>query len=217
MLNMLQNTQVKTSVDASCDLWEYQRFQELEDRRLYLYGEIFPVDSDESVCPDASLISALVERIIEYNRIDENVEPNKRKAIRLYINSPGGDVTEGFALVSAIELSKTPVYTINLGEWCSMAFLIGITGTKRFSLPYSTFMMHEPSTLVGGKFSDIENVVNFNKRFSNKIIKELVNRHSNMSSSEYTRLSKSDYYMLPEDALKHGFIDKIVTDIESIF
>ena len=120
-------------------------------------------------------------------------------------------------MVSAIELSKTPVYTINLGEWCSMAFLIGITGKQRYSLPNSTFMMHEPSTLVGGKFSDIENVVNFNKKFSNTIIKELVTRHSKMTPAQYTKLSKSDYYMLPEDALKHGFIDKIVTDIESIF
>ena len=215
--HVLPALQSKLNTNIGCELWEFHRAAELEDRRLYLYGEIAPLDEDGSFYSDTSVSSYITEQIINYNRIDDGTKPSEREPIRLYINSPGGDVTEGFAIVSAIELSKTPVYTINLGEWCSMAFLIGITGKRRFSLPYSTFMMHEPSTLVSGKFSDIENVVNFNKKFSNKIIKELVCKYGDISSSKYTRLSKNDYYMLPEDALKLGFIDEIVTDIEAIF
>ena len=125
-------------------------------------------------------------------------------------------MAEGFALISAMELSKTPIYTINIGEWMSMAFLIGIVGRKRFSLPHSIFMMHEPSGLAIGKFSDMEDRVNFNRRFNNDHIRALVMRNSQMSEKEYSEVSKKDYYMLPEDALKHGFIDEIVTDIDSI-
>ena len=203
--------------NISCNMYEFGRAVELNDRRLYLYGSIYNIDMDEQqLYYDASKTSKLVENILDFNRIDEDIPPEEREPIRLYINSPGGDVTEGFALVDAMEISKTPIWTINLGEACSMAFLIGITGSRRFSLRSSTFMMHEPSGLTVGKFSDMADKVAFNQRYGEKVIKEHVMRHSKMTPAKYSAVSTKDFFMLPCDALKYGFIDEIVTDINTI-
>ncbi|MBR3116040.1 ATP-dependent Clp protease proteolytic subunit [Candidatus Saccharibacteria bacterium] len=201
----------------SCNMFEFGRAIEMTERRLYLYGTIYSIDMDEQpLYYDASKMSKLAEFILDYNRIDEDIAPEEREPIRLYINSPGGDVTEGFALIDVMEASKTPIYTINLAEACSMAFLIGITGTKRFSLPSATFMMHEPSGLTVGKFSDMADKVAFNQRYQEMIIKNHVMKHSTMTEQKYSSVSTKDFYMLSCDALKYGFIDEIVTDISSI-
>ena len=203
--------------NISCNMFEFGRAVELTDRRLYLYGSIYNIDMDEQqLYHDASKTSKLIEYILDFNREDEEIAPEERQPIRLYINSPGGDVTEGFALIDVMELSKTPIWTINLGEACSMAFLIGITGTKRFTLPSATFMMHEPSGLTVGKFSDMADKVAFNQRYGEKVIKSHVMRHSTMTSAKYNAISTKDFFMLPCDAMKYGFIDEIVTDVNKI-
>ena len=87
--HILEAAQSKLNTNINCDLWEFHRAKEIEDRRLYLYGEILPLDSDDGFYADASITSFIVERIIDYNRIDEGLEPSEREPIRLYINSPG--------------------------------------------------------------------------------------------------------------------------------
>lgn len=204
-------------LNIGCSLQEYGRAKELEERRLFLYGEITAIDDQDGMILDnVSMTGSLAEQILNVNREDNSLPLEERKPIWLYINSPGGDVTEGFALVSVIKLSKTPVYTINVGEWSSMAFLIGIAGKRRFSLPSSIFMMHEPSGLTLGKFSDMADKVEFNKRFNDLIIKKHVLECSRMTPGKYNGVSKKNFYMLPEDALRYGFIDEIVTDINTI-
>ena len=206
----------QTKLKVICELDEYNRIIDLADRRLYLYGEIISLDTDGCSYNDASTVSRLVELIMAFNRLDYGKPREERKPIRLQINSPGGDVTEGFALVSAIELSKTPVYTINAGEWSSMAFLIGITGDKRFSLPYATFLLHGGSRFTIGSASEVEDRTEFDKRLKNEVIKPHIFKHSKMTPEEYKEHEREEFYMRPEDALRYGFIDGIVTDIDSI-
>ncbi len=200
------------------DLYEFKRARELEDRRLYLYGVIESVDTEDSgLYFDASKASILVEHILEFNRQDDGIPTEERRPIRLYINSPGGSMTEGFALVSAIELSKTPIYTINLGQWSSMAFLIGICGHKRFSLPNMTFLMHDGATAMFGSANKVQDRIDFEKRFEQEVVRRHVLKHSKMDPVDYDALARVELYLLPEDALKRGFIDEIVTDLDTIF
>ena len=200
-----------------CSLAEYKRDEAFKERRLYLYGEILSVDScEDEFDPYVSPTSLLVKQIMAINKIDKDVPASDREPIILYINSPGGELIEGFPLISAIELSKTPVYTVNVGEWCSMAFLIGITGHKRFSLPYMTFLMHEASGAMVGKISDMESRLEFDKKFNKYITREHILRHSKMDPTVYDSVSKNEFYMLTDEALKYGFIDEIITDIDTI-
>ena len=206
----------ETRWTVACDTEEYSRIKDTEDRRLYLYGMIESVDMDWCSYGCASMVSKIVELIMAFNRADQGIPTDKRKPIRLYINSPGGELTEGFALISAIESSKTPVWTINVGQWCSMAFLIGIAGHKRFSLPHMTFLMHEGTSGAYGAATKVKEQIDFERRFEEEVVKKHVLAHGTMSEEYYDSLERVEFFMLPEDALKHGFIDEIVIDIDDI-
>ncbi len=214
MLHDFLNEDIRLSIDT--DIGEYEdRVLNLKDRRLYLTFEIEDADTEGLY---KSRTTQIIDDILAINRCDSQnkVRLKDRKPIRLYINSPGGRVSEGFALISAIELSKTPIYTINIGAWSSMAFLIGIAGHKRLSLPYTTFLMHDGSTFTYNSASKAKDEMEFNQRFEQSVIKTHVLKHSKMTSKEYDSLIRVEHYMLPEDALRSGFIDEIVTNINTI-
>lgn len=203
-------------VQVNCDAEEYMYLKDLERRKLYLSSEINSLDCEESCNQHLSDTGHIIKQIFDFNEQDKDLDPEERIPIRLFINSPGGSVSEGFPLVSAIELSKTPVYTINIGLWGSMAFWVGITGHRRFALPYTEFLMHEGSLFTAGSVGSVQDTVDFNQRYKEKVIRTHVLKHSNMNSEEYDATLRREYYMLPEDAIKHGFIDEIITDIDTI-
>lgn len=195
---------------------EYRLLKDLKERRLYLYREIEPLGYEETSNEYASTATHLIHAIMDFNREDMNVPVSDRKPIKLFINSPGGEIEDGLPIIAAIELSKTPVYTINLGRWCSMAFLIGIAGHKRFALPYTTFLLHEGSSFAGGASNKVQDRVKFDERVEKEVIKPHVLKHSKMTAHEYDVLARVEYYLLPNDAMERGFIDEIVTDINAI-
>ena len=205
------------SLRVDCTIIEKRRLNDYNERRLYLYGSISDADSEfDEFSNLPSKTSEIVEQIFDYNRDDQKITPKKRHPIKLYISSPGGVWVEGFSLIDAIALSKTPVHTINVGEWSSMSFLIGITGHKRFSFPSATFLMHDGSSGAFGSTSKVQDRIEFEKRFEDEVIKQHVLKHSNMRSVDYDALARVEYYLLPSDALERGFIDKIVTNIDEI-
>lgn len=215
--HILETIPGNVNTNINSDPWEFRRMREIDDRRLYLYGEIVSVSGDCFDYADSSIASMLVEEILNINRLDDGKPTEEREPIRLYINSPGGEPTEGFALIAAIELSKTPVYTINIGQWSSMAFLVGIAGHKRFSLPYVSFLMHDGSIFLYGSANKVKDRVAFEDRIEEIIVKPYVLKHSKMSSDTYDKLDRKEFYMLPEEALEYGFIDEIIDNLEAIF
>lgn len=196
---------------------EYEQYLNLRERRLYITTEIKDSDSESDGLYKSKMMQ-IVDDIMDYNREDteSHIPPTERTPIRLYINSPGGDVHEGFSLVSTIELSKTPIYTINIGQWSSMAFMIGITGHRRFSLPKMMFLMHDGNNGTYDSGSKAQDRMDFYKRFDSEVVKNHILKHSKMKADEYDRRVREEVYMLPEDALGYGFIDEIVTDINTI-
>lgn len=209
--------EAKPKAQIQLGIGDWSEYQAMSDRRIFITSEILSSDDDDDGYYRSMTMRA-VEDIMEINRYDakNDTPPKERKPIRIYINSPGGSICEGFSLVSAIEVSKTPVYTINIGQWSSMAFLIGITGHKRFSLPNMRFLMHEGYAGAydsGGKAQDL---MKFLDRFEREVVREHVLKHGKMQSEEYDQRIREEVYLLPEDALKYGFIDEIVTDIDTI-
>ena len=195
---------------------EYLHLKDLEHRKFYLSHEVERLDNEDGFNEFLSSTGYIIKRIMDFNAQDKGLEPKDRLPIKLFINSPGGSVSEGFPLVSTIKLSKTPVYTINIGAWCSMAFLIGIAGHKRFALPYTKFLLRDGSLFAGGSTNKVQDQVEFNKRFEREIVKKHILKYSSMSEAVYDALARVEYHMLPEDAIKHHFIDEIIADINTI-
>lgn len=213
----MSHTIPEDMIKINCSLEEYHIQKERQERRLYLTRAISSLDYDESgIYEFTSMVGQIIFDIIEFNREDDGLPATERKPIKIYINSPGGEIDEGFPLISAIELSKTPVYTINIGRWSSMSFLIGIAGHERFALPHTTFLLHDGSAINYGTTSKMLDKAKFDDRFEQEVVKKHVLKHSNMTSVEYDGLLRVEYYMLPQDAIEHKFIDHVVRDIREI-
>lgn len=139
----------------------------------------------------------------------EGVDPEKD--IHLYINSPGGSVSDGLAIYDTMNYIKCDVSTICLGMAASMgAFLLaaGAKG-KRFALPNSTIMIHQPSAGTQGQITDMEIHTNYflqNKKRLNDILAKVTGQPVEKVREDTER----DNFMTPQDALEYGLIDKIV-------
>ncbi|MDM1544515.1 ATP-dependent Clp endopeptidase proteolytic subunit ClpP [Ignatzschineria indica] len=140
----------------------------------------------------------------------EAEDPNKD--IHLYINSPGGSVTAGMSIYDTMQFVKPDVSTMCLGQACSMgAFLLtaGAKG-KRFALPNSRVMIHQPLGGYQGQASDIE----IHTREMLKIKKQLntlLAHHTGKTVKQIEKDTDRDNFMSATDAMKYGLIDQVVT------
>ncbi len=174
--------------------------RDLQQRKLFLNTDI-----------DELSVAEIVKHIMQFNKEDlyNFIEPKERTPILLYITSNGGDVGAGFELIDVIINSKTPVYTINLGCQYSMAFLIGLAGHARFSMPNAKFLMHDGSSFVYGTGTKVQDQMEFQKKIE-KRIKDYVLSHSKLSGEEYDEKLRVEWYMFADEAKDKGFIDFII-------
>lgn len=134
------------------------------------------------------------------------------KDIKLYINSPGGSVTAGMAIYDTMNYIKPDVSTICMGMAASMgAFLLssGAKG-KRFALPNSEIMIHQPSGGARGQATEIQ-IVAENILKTKKKLNEILAKNSGRTYDEIARDTERDNYMTAEEALSYGLIDSIIT------
>ena len=142
---------------------------------------------------------------------EHNIPIDKREPIKIYIDSCGGSLVDTLAIVDAIKMSKTPVYTIAIGCAYSGGFFIFISGHKRIAYPHSTFLFHEGSTSNGGTSSQFENYTAFYKKILLQL-QELVLNNTNISEKEYKEIHKEDIWYDAKDGIEKGFVDKIAED-----
>lgn len=209
----LDDLKIRGAINLSFE--EYRDIIAEQERNLFLYGTIQSVDDLEEYF-EKSPTARIAEIIDLCNTQDRDIPVENRKPIILRINSPGGDVVEGFSLIDTIENSITPVYTINVGQWSSMSFLIGISGTKRFSYKSSIFLLHDGSSFAGGSTNKVQDRVKFEERFEENVIKPHVLKHGLMTDKEYEDYKRVELYMLANEAKERGFIDEIITSIDTI-
>ncbi len=136
---------------------------------------------------------------------------NYKKDIYLYINSPGGIITSGMSIYDTINFIKPDVNTICIGQACSMAAIILSSGKKkkRFSLPNSKIMIHQPLGNFKGQASDIEIHTKEILKIKNKII-NLLHNNTNQNLEKIKKDIERDKFLSPKKALKYGIIDKII-------
>jgi len=137
---------------------------------------------------------------------------NPEKDIMLYINSPGGSVTAGFAIYDTMQHIRADVSTICLGQAASMgAFLLssGAKG-KRMALPHSRVLIHQPLGGAQGQASDIEIQAAEIIRIK-KSLNEILASNTGQSIKKIEKDTDRDYILTPEEALEYGLIDRVVT------
>lgn len=166
----------------------------LMDRILFLSG---------TVCSDN--MDILVAQLLFLD--SQNHDP-----IHLYINSGGGECYSGLELISVMNYIKSPVYTTVLGMAASMGAVIASSGEKghRKALPYSRFMVHQPSSGVGySTFRDQQIHLKEMESLKHDLY-EVLSQNSGQSIEEIERLCDRDNWMKPDEAIRLGFLDEII-------
>ncbi len=167
----------------------------LKDRIIMLTGEI----NDQ-----------VADLIVAQMLFCEADDPSKD--ISLYINSPGGSVSAGFAIFDTMNLIKCDVSTICIGTAASMGAFILAAGEKgkRFALPNSEIMIHQPLGGMQGKSSD---VAIYTKRLlrTREKLNAILSERTGKPIEVIAKDTDNDYFMEAEEALEYGLIDKIIT------
>lgn len=169
----------------------------LKDRIIVLTGPI-----------DDYISSSIVAQLLFLN--SESSDP-----IQLYINSPGGHVTAGLAIYDTMQHIKAPVHTLCIGQAASMGaiLLAGGAAGKRFILPNARVMVHQPSGYAEGKETDIRIQATEIQKIRQRIVKILCKHLSpDLKKARIQNMLESDFWMDAHEALKHGFIDKVLED-----
>jgi len=166
----------------------------LKDRIIFLSGEVNNVSADLIV---AQLLFLEAE------------DPDKD--IQIYINSPGGSVSAGFAIFDTMQYIKPDVSTICIGMAASMGAFLLAAGTKgkRYALPNADIMIHQPLGGAQGQAEDIriqaEKIIQIRERINN-----ILSERTGQSLEKVARDTDRDYYMTSEEALAYGIIDEVV-------
>jgi ATP-dependent Clp protease, protease subunit len=172
----------------------------LRERIVFLNGEV----------NDA--VSALVCAQLLFLEAD-----NPNKPIHLYINSPGGVVTSGFAMYDTMRYIKAPVHTVCMGTACSMGSFLLMAGEagERAALPNASLHVHQPLGGFQGQATDILIHAEEMQKTKRRII-ALYAAHCRRSFEEVERTLDRDHFMTPEEALEWGLIDRILKQREEL-
>jgi len=143
----------------------------------------------------------------------ESEDPDKD--INLYINSPGGSVTAGLAIYDTMQYIKPNVATICMGQASSMGALLLTAGAKgkRYALPNSRILIHQPLGGAQGQATDIDIQAREILKIK-KLIHDILARHTGQSLEKIVQDTERDFFMDSDEALKYGIIDKVITERE---
>jgi ATP-dependent Clp protease protease subunit len=137
---------------------------------------------------------------------------DSEKDITIYINSPGGIVSSGLAIYDTIQYIKPDVSTICIGQAASMGAILLAAGTKgkRYTLPHSRIMLHQPIGGAGGQATDIAIHAREIMRVKNTL-NEIIQKHTGQDRAVIARDTDRNFFMTAEEAKKYGIVDEILT------
>jgi ATP-dependent Clp protease protease subunit len=138
-----------------------------------------------------------------------------KKDIYLYINSPGGSVYDALAIYDTMQYVTNDIQTVGIGMQASAAAFLLSSGTKgkRFLLPHSTVMIHQPSSGTRGKVTDQEIDLRESLRIK-KLLEEIMARNTGQKLEKIHEDMERDKWLTAEEAKKYGIVDKVIDDIK---
>jgi len=170
----------------------------LKDRIIFLGNEI-----------DEQTANILVAQLLFLDSQDSS------KDISIYINSPGGSVYDAFAIYDTMKYIKSDVSTIVVGMAASAAAFLLSSGTKgkRFALPNSKIMIHQPSSRTGGKVTDMEIVLEESLKLK-KQLEQIIAENTGQKVAKVHQDMERDYYMSSAEAKDYGLVDSVIKTIK---
>ncbi len=162
----------------------------LRNRQLFLFGVI-----------DEKMAFNITQRMIALSEISND-------PILLYINSPGGMVDDGFAIIDCMKGLRVPVITFIIGNACSMAGLVSIAGEKRIISEHSIWMAHDMHAGIIDYATKIEDRAEFYKKEQNKLF-NFIRKHTKLSEKEIQKAIHGELWLYPKEAKQKGIVDII--------
>lgn len=169
----------------------------VEDRIIYMGSGV-----------NADVANLVIAQLLFLNKKDP------KKDIIMYINSPGGSVTDGLAIADTMQMISNDVVTVCVGMAASMGALLLTMGTKgkRFALPHSEIMIHQPLISGGGisgQMSDIEIAAKHGMRTKQRI-NQIISHNTGKTLKQVEKDTDRDNYLTAEQAVEYGLIDKVI-------
>ena len=191
--NYLVPTVIKKSHDGERAYDIYSRL--LKDRIIFLGEEV-----------NEHTANIVVAQLIHL------ADEDPKKDIKLYINSPGGSVYDGLAIYDTIQYIAPDVQTIGIGLQASMGAFLLSSGTKgkRFALPSSRIMIHQPSSGTQGKITDQEITLK-EGIFLKKMLNEILAKNTGQRLAKVEKDAERDFWMSAADAKTYGLIDEVIS------
>ena len=175
---------------------------ELPNRNILLTGEV----NEDTL---AQIGNAILEINNEDNKKSVALKEYTREPIKIYINTPGGSVRDGFSIIDIIDHSQTPVITICLGKAYSMGLLILLAGHVRFASDNASSMMHDVSSGCFGKAEEIYEYAETLKNVQDQVF-DYIKSKSKIPPKimALARKGKQDVYFTQEEMIKHKIVDQ---------
>jgi ATP-dependent Clp protease protease subunit len=180
------------------------------ERAYDIYSRLL---KDRIIIMGEEVHDAMANTVIAQMLFLESEDPDKD--INMYVNSPGGSVTAGMAIYDTMQYIKPDVATICMGQATSMAALLLAAGTegKRYALPHSRIMIHQPLGGTQGQATDID----IHAREILKMrdtLNHILFEHTGQPLEKVRKDTERDYFMTSEEAKEYGIVDKVITTRE---
>lgn len=172
------------------------------------------IEARTIICAEV-VTDKLYRRVASMMTVLESLDP--KAPITVLVNSPGGSADSGFAIYDLLRFSTCPVRTIANGVVASSAVLIylGADDDKRYSLPHSRFLLHQPSTAARGQAADLEitarEIVKLRQRYN-----KIVERHTGRPLEQIEKDSDRDFWLTASEAMEYGLVKKVVKSREDL-
>lgn len=154
--------------------------------------------------------------IMQWNKEDIGIEPDKRKKITLLFFSPGGDLNVNNLLVDTISLSTTPVVGVNCGMAASAGCFIYLSCHERYTFPNAQFMIHQGAGEFGGTYEIVvAAIMNYQREIEN--LGKFVLSRTNIPEEVFLENFSTDWYLDANEAIKYGLCSKVISSLNEIF
>ena len=202
--NLLEKSN-SDSLFSNPDLYMY--YKDLQNRIIWL----------DDVVNEITAIP-ITKMILNWNKEDEinNISVEKRKPIKIFIYTVGGSVEEIFHIADIIDLSKTPVYTYNMGIALSAGLDILISGHKRFALKNSKALYHSGSAGIQGTAEQIQSQTAQYSKQLDMLNNRLLER-TKISKDLLKKKKKSEWFIVGQEQAELGIVDEIIDNISELF